>query len=129
MYCNKCGAEIDDQAVVCVKCGCAVGNVVKTQSNDGKTNSASVTSFIISLVCLFFCWTGFLSVMGGVASVILAIIGLKKTSTSDEKGKGFAITGLILGIILLAIGIPILIGSIVGLSLGVSALEQLIYQI
>ena len=24
MYCSNCGAEINDNAVVCVKCGCAV---------------------------------------------------------------------------------------------------------
>ena len=23
MFCKKCGAEIDDQAVICVKCGCS----------------------------------------------------------------------------------------------------------
>ena len=29
MYCKKCGKEIDDEAVICVHCGCAV---------DGKTS-------------------------------------------------------------------------------------------
>lgn len=24
MYCRKCGAEINDEAVVCIKCGCSV---------------------------------------------------------------------------------------------------------
>lgn len=26
MYCKECGAEINDKAVVCVKCGCSVKN-------------------------------------------------------------------------------------------------------
>ncbi|MCR1985048.1 zinc ribbon domain-containing protein [Blautia coccoides] len=26
MYCKNCGAEIDDKAVVCLKCGAAAGN-------------------------------------------------------------------------------------------------------
>lgn len=26
MYCTNCGAEINDNAVVCVKCGCSVSN-------------------------------------------------------------------------------------------------------
>ncbi|WP_373124794.1 zinc-ribbon domain-containing protein [Blautia producta] len=26
MYCKNCGAEIDDKAVVCLKCGVAAGN-------------------------------------------------------------------------------------------------------
>lgn len=32
MFCTKCGAEVNDQAVVCVKCGCALSdNKVKPQ--------------------------------------------------------------------------------------------------
>lgn len=27
MYCSNCGAQIDDKAVVCVKCGVLTGNV------------------------------------------------------------------------------------------------------
>ena len=26
-YCTHCGAEIDDKAVLCTKCGCAVGEI------------------------------------------------------------------------------------------------------
>ena len=29
MYCKNCGAEINDGAVVCVKCGCSVANLDK----------------------------------------------------------------------------------------------------
>lgn len=29
MFCSKCGREIDDEAVVCVHCGCATGNFEK----------------------------------------------------------------------------------------------------
>lgn len=31
MYCAHCGAEINDKAVVCVKCGCAVGDGLATK--------------------------------------------------------------------------------------------------
>ena len=27
-FCEKCGAELNDEAVVCVKCGCSMGNAV-----------------------------------------------------------------------------------------------------
>ncbi len=30
MFCQKCGSEIDDAAVVCPKCGCATKKVAKT---------------------------------------------------------------------------------------------------
>ena len=29
MFCSKCGKEINDDAVVCVHCGCATGNFKK----------------------------------------------------------------------------------------------------
>ncbi len=29
MFCSNCGKEIDDKAVVCIHCGCAVGNQEK----------------------------------------------------------------------------------------------------
>lgn len=34
-YCTHCGAEMLDDAVVCVKCGCAVDEPAKATDNDG----------------------------------------------------------------------------------------------
>jgi len=31
MFCAKCGAEINNEAVVCVKCGCAIPSKAKLQ--------------------------------------------------------------------------------------------------
>ena len=44
MYCSKCGAEINDEAVVCVKCGCAVKGSVLSEKNTAKW-----------VVCLLLC--------------------------------------------------------------------------
>ena len=30
-YCSNCGSEVNDQAVVCIRCGCAVQNVQQSQ--------------------------------------------------------------------------------------------------
>ncbi len=50
MFCTKCGKEIDNEAVVCVHCGCATGNFQKS-NNQGKeqqpiiiNNSASASA-------------------------------------------------------------------------------------
>ena len=43
MYCQNCGAEINDNAVVCVKCGCAV----KQQSNE------NMKWVVVLLLCFF----------------------------------------------------------------------------
>ena len=32
MFCSKCGKEINDQAVVCVHCGCATANMQKHEN-------------------------------------------------------------------------------------------------
>ena len=37
MFCSKCGAEINDNAVICVKCGCAVEKNGLGQSGEAKS--------------------------------------------------------------------------------------------
>ena len=36
-YCTKCGREICDEAIVCIGCGCAVGNGLALQNQDIQT--------------------------------------------------------------------------------------------
>ena len=35
MFCSNCGKKIDDKAVVCIHCGCAVGNYGQAANNQG----------------------------------------------------------------------------------------------
>ena len=32
MYCNKCGKEIDDEALICPHCGCGTLNYIRDQA-------------------------------------------------------------------------------------------------
>lgn len=34
MYCRECGKEIDDKAVVCIHCGCAVNDNSSTSAQN-----------------------------------------------------------------------------------------------
>ena len=43
MFCNKCGKEINDEAVICIGCGCAVRN-------------SSVESDNKALITILLCW-------------------------------------------------------------------------
>ena len=56
MFCSKCGHEIDDEAVVCTNCGCAVNgiknNVNKTVVDDVPNGLLDVLGFLIPLVGL-----------------------------------------------------------------------------
>lgn len=48
MYCSNCGAEINDNAVVCVKCGCAVNRPVPPVIN------GSSKDWLVTLLLCFF---------------------------------------------------------------------------
>ena len=50
MYCNNCGEQIDDKAVVCPKCGVPVKN--KNLTNDASSAGFAVLSFFIPLIGL-----------------------------------------------------------------------------
>ena len=48
MYCSNCGSEVNDKAVVCVKCGCAV-NQPRTVYCNG-----SCKDWLVTLLLCFF---------------------------------------------------------------------------
>ena len=51
MYCSKCGAEINDEAVICTKCGCLVGDKkIPTQIQAQKDNSGLKTAAKIFMI-------------------------------------------------------------------------------
>ena len=54
MYCSNCGAEINDKAVVCVKCGCAVNRPATPATVDGSSKDWLVTL----LLCFFLGYLG-----------------------------------------------------------------------
>lgn len=50
--CSNCGAEIDENAVICVKCGCAVqGKSIQTAGNE---DTVSVGFVILSVLIPLF---------------------------------------------------------------------------
>ena len=77
-YCKSCGAELVDDAVVCPKCGVAVGEM----QTERKNNMLGVVGFVLS----FFT---------GPIGFIVSLIGLIQGKKNGEK-VGFAIAGLIL---------------------------------
>jgi hypothetical protein len=56
MYCQNCGKEVSDQAVVCVNCGVQVGNgVIKrtvSSNDDTPTGGMKVLCFFLPLIGL-----------------------------------------------------------------------------
>ena len=49
MFCSNCGAEVNENAVVCVKCGCAVNRTAPVVNVNGSSKDWLVTL----LLCFF----------------------------------------------------------------------------
>ena len=54
-YCQKCGKELVDEAIVCTGCGCSVAPVVKLE-NDGNDGLAVASKIFLILGCIFQGW-------------------------------------------------------------------------
>ena len=54
MFCSKCGKEVNDEAIVCVHCGCAIENkkVSAVANGDAPNTGFAVLGFFIPLVGL-----------------------------------------------------------------------------
>ena len=53
MYCRKCGKEIDDEAIVCIGCGCAVEETKKdTEQDTSKTGIGILMGFFLGIIGL-----------------------------------------------------------------------------
>ncbi|MCH5151434.1 MAG: DUF4190 domain-containing protein [Clostridiales bacterium] len=96
-YCGHCGSELLDEAVVCPKCGCWTNdNPATTVTQKLKTNVCALIGFILSLVSLVI-FVNFFG-MASIAGLVCSIVGLKEVkSIKGQRGKEFAITGIVIG--------------------------------
>ena len=92
MFCNNCGSQIDDKAVVCPHCGAATQNLNVTTQN--KSNGFAIAGFVLSF---------FFALLG----LIFSIIGLNKAKTIGS-GKGLAIAGLVISLVWIVLVIILL---------------------
>ena len=95
--CDECGSEISSKATTCPHCGNPTNKVDKEPIAETKTNGFAITGFVIGLVSMLIDPVGIF----GTLAVVFSSIGLGKIKNNGQKGKGLAITGLILGIIAL----------------------------
>lgn len=56
MYCSNCGAEANDNAVVCIKCGCALQK--PNPNNPSVPNKSSKDWLVCLLLCFFLGYLG-----------------------------------------------------------------------
>ena len=88
MFCKHCGAEIADEAVICVKCGKPVAEMPGTVSaeNDKPSTGLNILSFFIPLVGLILYLTrknqypvkakalGKWALIGWITGIVLTIV-------------------------------------------------------
>ena len=105
MFCKKCGEQIDDEAVVCPKCGCQTDNMLeKLEKQDFETSKKNLGI----LMCLFL---GFIGLIIGLCLYPKNTIARK--TFLDGFWKTFSTIFIIIGgIILVAFFIAILGGII-----------------
>ncbi len=100
MYCPKCGGENVDGAVRCAACGFELaGSGAVAASVEAKTSRAAVAALVLGILVFFTCG------ITALPAIICGIVAMVKISGSNGllKGKGMAITGLVLPVALIII--------------------------
>lgn len=127
MYCRNCGNELNEHAVVCVKCGCAIdsqkpvdGQTPVKQAVKSNTNALAIVGFVLA----FFM---------PLAGLICSILGYKRADKEfGGNCKGLALAGTIISAIILAIEVALILFWIIaflGTVLFVTSFYELIISL
>lgn len=100
MYCHKCGAEIDDEAVICPKCGVSVGRKTYVDPYDESSVGWAVLAFFLPVVGL----------------ILYLLWHKEKPLRSKSIGKG-ALIGVGVSVLIEVVA-AIIIGSVYGALIG-----------
>ncbi len=84
-YCSKCGAQIHNEAVICVHCGCPVEGTKSSQKQNNTMHTFIKVFMIISCISSAFfiiplCWT-----------IPMTISAFKKMERNEPFSTGFSI--------------------------------------
>ena len=118
-FCANCGAEVSDGFAFCEKCGSPVDGGKQTKNVETpqpqpvynntynvapakKTNGLALGGFITTLVSTFLC-CGMFNLVG----LILCIVGLVKAKDYDGNGKGLAIAGIVICVVVTVLSIAL----------------------
>ena len=111
-YCSHCGAEVMDDAVLCTKCGCWLNNntMATAVQPKAKMNVCALVGFIISMVSIVLFFIDFIGLLA-LAGMIVSLVGLTQLNIkTEQRGKGFAIAGLVVGACFFLLGVIFWIG-------------------
>lgn len=135
MYCTKCGNKNDEGSSFCGICGTPLvkennnvsslyinpdlnnqysqntnnyNNVQQNgyynqNANPSRLNSIALAGFITSCGCILF------GGLAGLVGLILSLVGFHQTRVRGERGKGFAVAGIVIGCLSVAATILLII--------------------
>lgn len=106
-FCESCGKELLDEAIVCPNCGCSTETKGSSKNNITIVEPASKTSVILGIIGIV---GGVLfAILGHICSIIAIIIGIIDCTKKKKP------TGLIIGIIGEVVSIfSSIIGAVIG---------------
>lgn len=105
-FCAHCGNELNDEAVVCVKCGCAANSTPNTSASAAAAapKKKSSVSLILGIVGIVSAWL--FALVGHITSIIGIVFGVKEyNETGNMAGLVVSIIGEICAIISSVIGV------------------------
>lgn len=126
MFCKNCGAEIDDKAVVCIKCGVPTAPVKSTYGGPKEPAPKRTAAFVCGLLGFLFWAIPVVGLALSCMGVVFASKSAKLTRENPEHydGTGLVTAGKVLGIIGMVIGIACLIWTlVVGIAMGEGLFE------
>ncbi len=109
MYCPKCGTQNPNNVQSCNACGAILTpTLTTTEPITPKTSGLAIAALVLGIMSIFTC------LLTGVPSIICGIISLVKIEKSGGRitGKGFAISGIILPVIVVPV-VALLMGILI----------------
>ena len=77
-FCSNCGNEVDENAIICVKCGCSL----KVEENENLVTSNPKGSLILGSLGIVFALL--FALIGHVLSIIGIIVGIKEYKKTNK---------------------------------------------
>ena len=91
-FCTYCGNEVNDNAVVCVKCGCQIPRVQHVLHDTTEEKSVAHVSIVFGILGIVFAWL--FALVGHILSIIGIVRGVKEyKDTARISGLIFSIVG------------------------------------